>query len=940
MASLLAAMADTSLEPRAVPLQLGQIVADKYRVLAPIGAGGMGVVYLARDLRLDRDVALKLGSVASPAALARLEREAQALARLSHPNVVVVHEVGEVAKRLFVAMEYVRGGTLRDWLAAGRRGWRAIVAIYVAAGDGLAAAHAAGLVHRDFKPENVLIGEGGDERPRVADFGLARGALARTPIDDEPGELARERIGVAITRTGALVGTPAYMAPEQHERAEVDARADQFAYCTALWEALHGQRPFAGETVPALLESIERALLRGASEGHAQRVPGHILRALRRGLHARPDARWPAMAPLLAELRRDPSRTRRSLALLGVVLTATIVAVSWPRDPAATPCSAEDGRMHALWNPERAAELERSFTAAHGAATFAMLRERLDDYAAAWTEASRSACEATHVHGVQSGALLDRRMLCLQQALATAQAILDEADRGGRAAVELAPGQLAALPDVGECADVRAFSGQAPLPADPERRAEIESTALTLASARVASGASDAHDPAARGDALVALAEHAAWPPLVAQASYLRAMLLADHGAGLAQVEPALADAAARALAAGDERTAALAMANLGGVLATTSNVASRSWIGLARGLWERLGRPPLLGQHIAVNDALRAQLAGELDEALRLLDEEARLAVAAAGDTPYVRAQSLFSRSSGLAAAGRLQEAVEAARGARDGVAEVLGPDHPVTGQYTIELANFLAALGQLELAEREAERAIAIAKAWYGPSARLADALSAKGDVALARGDVEAGRAAFAEALAMRRALSGDDSPQTANLTIRLGMMAAHAGDLRTALDRGEAGLAELERLGVEEPPLDALILLGYATRGLGRMQESIGYLERAVAQASRAARDHPETVNPRIELAYSLIAADRAAEAVDVLEPAVALARASPHVRPPIVAEVHLALAKALWAARDDEPRALAQAELAQDGFAALGPSYAGQAQEAATFLHAHR
>src|SRR5207302_1743091 len=181
------------------------------------------------------------GSAGSAAALARIEREAQALARLSHPNVVVVYEVGLVDGRVFVAMEYVAGGTARSWLRESPRTAREILALYGAAGDGLAAAHAAGIVHRDFKPDNLLVGD--DGRPRVADFGLARGLYD----PDAPPEPDRAPL-VDVTGTGSIVGTPAYMPPEQLAGAAVDARADQFAFSAALWEALYGARPFPGAT--------------------------------------------------------------------------------------------------------------------------------------------------------------------------------------------------------------------------------------------------------------------------------------------------------------------------------------------------------------------------------------------------------------------------------------------------------------------------------------------------------------------------------------------------------------------------------------------------------------------------------------------------------------------------------------------------------------------
>ncbi|MEZ4428041.1 MAG: serine/threonine-protein kinase [Nannocystaceae bacterium] len=210
----------------------------RFAVLRRLGAGGMGVVYEARDAQLDRRVALKLlQRLDDPGGegTARLLREAQALARLSHPNVVQVHDVGEHEGRVFLTMEFVAGPTLRAWQAAARRGWRAIVDMYIQAGEGLAAAHDAGLVHRDFKPENVLVAA--DGRPRVLDFGLASlaGAASSAAPADAP---ITARVADRFTRTGARLGTPGYAAPELRG-GDVTPRADQYSFCVSLYEALH-----------------------------------------------------------------------------------------------------------------------------------------------------------------------------------------------------------------------------------------------------------------------------------------------------------------------------------------------------------------------------------------------------------------------------------------------------------------------------------------------------------------------------------------------------------------------------------------------------------------------------------------------------------------------------------------------------------------------------
>jgi serine/threonine-protein kinase len=275
-------------------------VIDEYRIARAIGRGGMGQVYLARDTRLDRDVALKFCSTASASTARRIEREAIALARLAHPNVVVVFGVGEWRGQFYIAMEYVEGGNAREWLRAGPRTWREIVALYVAAGDGLAAAHARGFVHRDFKPDNVLVGD--DGRPRVADFGL----VGADPTSSDDGTAPSPALS-RLTRQDAVIGTVGYMAPEQLANSAVDARADQYAFCVALWEALFGRKPNPAQPFVA-----------------SARVPRRILAALRRGLEPEREDRFPTMKELLGQLRRD-WRTRR--VAIAAAAGASVLAV-------------------------------------------------------------------------------------------------------------------------------------------------------------------------------------------------------------------------------------------------------------------------------------------------------------------------------------------------------------------------------------------------------------------------------------------------------------------------------------------------------------------------------------------------------------------------------------------------------------------------------------
>ncbi|MBA3547636.1 MAG: serine/threonine protein kinase, partial [Nannocystis sp.] len=313
--------AAASTQPPIPDLSPGTAIG-RYMVLGRLGAGAMGVVYAAYDPELDRKVALKLLHPRGHSSLdsrLRLMREAKALARLSHPNVVAVHDVGTYAERVFLAMEFVDGKTLGAWLKEQPQPWEQVVAVMRKAGEGLAAAHVAGLVHRDFKPDNVLIAR--DGRVRVLDFGLARSASETGSVEDLGPEAAMvasvsgsrrvhaELEAAQLTRTGAMVGTPAYMSPEQHLGRGADPRSDQFSFCVTLYQALYGVRPFAGERISGLAFQVLQGKIGPPPAGSA--VPARVRRVVLRGLSANPDDRYDSMPALLAALDHELGFKRR-----------------------------------------------------------------------------------------------------------------------------------------------------------------------------------------------------------------------------------------------------------------------------------------------------------------------------------------------------------------------------------------------------------------------------------------------------------------------------------------------------------------------------------------------------------------------------------------------------------------------------------------------------
>lgn len=414
------AASDPHDDPATIPSpgdRIGGFVVERV-----LGAGAMGVVLLAQDPDLHRKVAIKLlipHASSTEGAQRRLLREAQSVAALSHPNVVALHQVGMHRGRVYVVMEHVDGGTLRQWLAAASRTWPEIVEKYRQAAAGLAAAHAAGFVHRDFKPDNALIGT--DGRVRVSDFGLvgASGEMSTTgdehPISD-----------VRLTQTGAVLGTPAYMAPEQYGGAAVDAAADQFALCVSLYEALHGRRPFSGNTPAALLLSVQSGEVLPA---HRREVPSRIQRAIERGLASDPGQRHPSVAALAEAL--GPATPRRSPIALAVGVGIAVAAVggisaaalSLRSEPdaasagaePATGCREPEPEVPNAWTPQAKARLEPLVRTA-GIADPTPLLEGLDaeirHYAEALAASEHRVCQAeTEVSGEQH----ELRLHCLDE---------------------------------------------------------------------------------------------------------------------------------------------------------------------------------------------------------------------------------------------------------------------------------------------------------------------------------------------------------------------------------------------------------------------------------------------------------------------------------------------------------------------------------------------
>ncbi len=422
-------------------LEPGDKIGEHYTVERQLGAGGMGVVHLAVDHRLGRKVAIKLQlGHRSAQDVHRLEREGRAMASLSHPNVLGVYATGERDEHLFIAMEFADGGTLQDWLDAGKRPWRDVVALFADLAAGLHAAHETGIVHRDFKPANVLVGE--DERVRVVDFGLARDVLVGGDVE-ETGERDRTSSD-QITKTGAVVGTPAYMAPEQMRGDPLDGRTDQYSFCVTAWELLYGRRPTSEEGPPEPAKDSP--------------IPPGVEKALRKGLSRSPGRRFSELGELLGrlELERDAlvgrrTRARWRWALLALVpllaYGAVVLAGRIKKERELEACALRADEISETWNDAARTKLAQQISSSrHGTNVYVdAVTSRIDAFAEAWRGAVRQGCEIAVQQGRWTRQQREAVDWCLDERRSRFAALIDALDGGGEAAARFAPTAAAGL---------------------------------------------------------------------------------------------------------------------------------------------------------------------------------------------------------------------------------------------------------------------------------------------------------------------------------------------------------------------------------------------------------------------------------------------------------------------------------------------------------------
>lgn len=732
----------------------------RFSVLAQVGEGGMGRIYEAYDANLDRRIALKLlhGS-GEDSHRQRLVREAQALARLHHPNVVTVHEVGVHEGVLFVAMEYLPGGTLKQWMGKHPVGSRErcedAIRLILDAGRGLEAAHAAGLVHRDVKPSNILMDDGG--RAKVADFGIARWvesgeALRGRPdarVSDEDAVLATADSRSGLTRTGASVGTPTYMAPEQFGRGAVDAAADQFALCVAAWEALFGVRPFVSTEPGSLLNEMRNGELRRPPEVE---VDVEVEAGLRKGLRFRPGSRHRDLSALLRVLEPHsrPVGVRRGTGLVWGVGVGAIAAIgsfaAYRLGRGETLCSGANEKLAAVWNDERRREIRDAVLGTdldYAPTTWSRVELELDTYGAEWTAAYQEACEATQVRGEQTPARMDERMSCLERGRLGIAALLELMASGESDVLAQADDVVAALPRVGACEMASGFSS-----AD-------EPMLERIAEARTLRLAGRPKDALIEIEAVIdGLEANGGSAVVEASARLEHGKSLFDAARLMESMEPLrTAYALAHTVGLADEASeAAIALATLADFREDAESL--RTWWQLAKAENSRTtGRQ---GCELLWLEGAGLVLDGDQDGATVVYEQ----AIDVAGEEPTLRARALRELAFHL---GRKKidpdRGAELSKEALRLHTERFGADHPGAAEYERVLAVNLNGRGEPEAALEIVLRALARRERAYGVGSRATGVLLANAaGIACSTGRGEEGRAWAERALAV---LGDETSP-----------------------------------------------------------------------------------------------------------------------------------------------------------------------------------
>jgi|JI10StandDraft_1071094.scaffolds.fasta_scaffold19507_4 tetratricopeptide (TPR) repeat protein len=930
---------------------------DRFFVGEKLGAGGMGVVYAAYDPELGRKVALKLllprSGGAGDGDRTRLVREAQALAKLSHPNVVAVHDAGTRDDRVWIAMEFVAGQTLTVWAKERPRRWAEVLALLTDVARGLAAAHGAGLIHRDIKPDNVMIGS--DGRVRVMDFGLAHGRgaamtepeLTSTLVSGENPRPTPTALALPLTAVGAVQGTPAYMAPEQWRGLKEEYATDQFAWSVMAWELLYGERPFAAETTVALADAVRSGQRRPPPRGRS--VPAWLRRTLERGLATEPAQRWPTMAALLSALERGKTRARlrtAAAALAGVALLG-VGAESygrWDRAERVAICESQGAEIDQAWNDYARQHLREVFAAtgvSYAATSAEKIMPWLDARAAEWKQARTDVCLNADVHRTWNEDLVDRAKWCLEDRQMDLELLVDEFGRADATIVQKAVVAAAGLKTAKQCLDENMLLRQPTLPTHGSE--SFRGVRIKLSRAQLLSFAGNYKEALTLATQAREQAALLGWLPLLA-AARTREGWQHTKMAAYEAAEEATTEAYFEAVRSAAWSVAGIAAVNLVGILAQRAQYEKgRAWARHAEAVIAQTeDRSGLAEASRLANLARLNAETGAYSDAVILLNRALAIDEQWLGPGHPDVALSLNSLAANYMEIGDYEKAhalFKRALSIREGA---LGPDHPdvaetlinlgvlhdVTGAYAEAVMLFLRAL---HINER------ALGREHLSVAQTLINLAAAQGNLGV---DAEA-KVSIERALAIFERTLGPRHPAFAMSLTTLATLHKRAGEYTEARSLNERALTIFEQaLGPVHPNV-GLVLLNLANLHViaGAYAEAkFGYARALTIWEQALGPVHPNVALTLSNLAIVLLHEKRPREALQLIERAIPIYDSQEGVQPDEW-EAHFSLAKALFATSGAPARVLIEARKARAGFRAEGASKAKELAEVEQWLTEH-
>ncbi len=889
---------------------------DRYVLLRVLGSGGMGTVYAGYDPTLDRKVAIKLLRREATTAddRLRLVREAQAMARVTSPNVVAVYDAGTFEDQVYIVMELVSGSTLRAWLAE-RRPPDEVVRVLAAAGRGLAAAHERGLVHRDFKPDNVLLD---GDRVLVADFGLAAAVGAAASRDSIPIDLGRASLDSPMTATGALIGTPAYMSPERLTGADADARSDQFSFCVALYEALERARPFAGDTLAAVGAEIRAGHIRSPTA-----MPRWLRAPVLRGLAADAEARHPSMTALLDVLDRSRARPLRWAIVGASVLVAT--AATWRLAHSSAPgptCRGFEAQLAGLWDPPRRAALAKAFAATglpYADAATAEVTRTLDRYASDWVAMRSDACEATRVRGEQSERMLDLRIACLDRRRDALATVLDGLAAPG--AVLHATAAVHDLEPLDGCASTAALEAHG-APLGLVGRGLADGLAHELATARGDEALGHYDRSAARAAEVAAKAAALGLRDLQCDALLVEAAADEELTAW-GRADALFRDAALTAEAIKyDDLVAEARTRRIQGAIERAHYDEAYEDLMSARAAVDRAGATSGRRAHLATYAGMLAAAQGRYDDAREQFQNALELASQGHDVDPIAIASAQRNLGGSLMSLGRYSEAQAVDEQALAVSREHYGDRHPAVAEIEVNLAQVLSNEGKDLEAKGLIEAALTTFEAALGPdNTRVATTLNLLAEIEGSLGHFDRALELGRRALAIEERV-GPERPEVATIHFNIANALDQLKRYEEAVTEYRASLALLVKLHGEDHPMVGSILnnLGDTLLTLKRYDEAAATFERALAIKEKAlGPDHIEVGITLVGLGAIDVARHRPEVALPRLERACKLLAPGD---PLFVANCRVQLAYALWDSGHDRKRAIEVARAARDTYAGAG------------------